>query len=337
MQNWNKMDRLDCMQSFRRVVEAGSFSAVARELNTSQPTISRQIAALETYLDVQLLVRSTRKLQLTEAGEQFFEHCQIVLDAAAQAEASVGKRQKPTGTLRVNCPVAFGQHQLIPCIKAFLDRYPDIRLDLSLSDGFIDLVEGGIDLAIRIGQVKDPMLISHPIGLTHRVTVAAQTYFEHHREPQTPEELINHNCIVYTRLSTGNEWHFQKPTGDKVEIAVNGNLRVDNSTAIREAVLAGVGIAVCPVWLFGDLLQSDRLKVVLKAYQPIPLPIHAVYRRGRFIPVKVRCFIDYLTTEFKLNPWVSDYNGSDIFYKSAENPHSADRFRPHPFLACRRR
>jgi DNA-binding transcriptional LysR family regulator len=301
------MDRLDCIQSFVRVVETGSFSAVARELNTSQPTVSKQIVALEAYLDVQLLVRSTRKMQLTEAGERFFDHCQLVLDAVGQAEASVGQRQQPTGTLRVNCPVAFGQHQLMPYVKGFLDRYPAIKLDLSLSDRFIDLVEGGIDLAIRIGQVNDFMLIAHWIGLTRRVTVAAQSYFQQYPEPQTPAELVNHNCIVYTRLSTGNEWHFQQTTGNTMQITVQGNLQIDNSSAIREAVLAGVGIAVCPVWLFGELLQSDCLRVVLEDYQPVPLPIHAVYRRGRFIPAKVRCFTDYLTNEFKLNPWVSDY------------------------------
>jgi DNA-binding transcriptional LysR family regulator len=300
------MDRLDCMQSFVRVVETGSFSAVARELNTTQPTISKQISALEEYLDVQLLTRSTRKLQLTQEGERFFEHCQEVLDAAAAAVASVGQRRKPVGTLRVSCPVMFGQHQLMPYIKDFLERYPDIKVDLTLSDRFIDLVEDGTDLAIRIGQVNDPGLITHRIGITRRVTIGARTYFRKHPAPQTPEELINHNCIVYTRLATGNEWYFQKPTGDTIQVIVKGNLQVDNSTAVREAVLSGIGIAVCPVWLFGDLLQSDSLSIVLKGYQPVPLPIYAVYRRGRFIPMKVRCLIEYLTTEFKLNPWVSD-------------------------------
>lgn len=309
------MDRLDCIQSFVRVVETGSFSAVARERNTTQPTISKQIAALEDYLDVQLLTRSTRKLQLTQEGERFFEHCQVVLDAAAVAEASVGQRQKPVGTLRVTCPVAFGQHQVMPYVKGFLDRYPDIRLDLTLSDRFTDLVEDGADLAIRIGQINDPTLIAYRIGITRRVTVAAASYFcdsssgilRDRPEPQTPAELVDHNCIVYTRLATGNEWHFQCPTGGTTQVVVKGNLKVDNSTAIREAVISGVGIAVCPVWLFGDLLYSSSLKVVLKNYQPVPLPIHAVYRRGRFVPAKVRCFIEYLTTEFKLNPWVSDY------------------------------
>jgi DNA-binding transcriptional LysR family regulator len=302
------MDRLDCIQSFVRVVETGSFSAVARERDTTQPTISKQIAALEDYLDVQLLTRSTRKLQLTQAGEQFFQHCQEVLDATAAAEASVGQRQKPVGTLRVSCPMAFGQYQVMPYVPMFLERYPDIRLDLILSDRFVDLVEDGIDLAIRIGQVNDPALIVHRIGITRRVTVAATSYFRDRPEPQTPEALVEHNCIVYTRLATGNEWHFQKPTGGTTQVMVKGNLQTDNSAAIREAVLSGIGIAVCPIWLFGELLAANGLSVILKDYQPTPLPIHAVYRRGRFVSAKVRCFIEYLTNEFKLNPWVSDHD-----------------------------
>ncbi len=302
------MDRLDCIQSFVRVVETGSFSAVARECNTTQPTISKKIAALEEYLDVQLLTRSTTKLQLTQEGERFFERCQSLLDVAAETIASVGQRQNPTGTLRVNCSVAFGQYQIMPYLKEFLRRYPDVKLNLTMSDRVTDMIEEGIDLSIRIGQINDPSLVVHRLGVTRRITVAAGDYFDSDRpEPKTPEELVNCNCIIYSRLATGNQWHFRRSTGGEIVVPVNGNLEVDSSTGIREAVLSGLGIAVCPVWLFGDLMQSECLKIVLKDYQPTPLPIHAVYRRGRFIPAKIRCFIDYFTNEFKLNPWVSDY------------------------------
>jgi DNA-binding transcriptional LysR family regulator len=300
------MDRLECIHSFVRVVETGSFSAVARELNTTQPTISKQIAALEQYLDVQLLTRSTRKLQLTQEGERFFQHCKLLLDTAAQTLASVGQRQHPVGILRVSCPVAFGQHMLMPYVKEFLDCYPDINLDLRLSDGFVDLVEQGLDLALRIRQLNDPTLIAHRLGITRRVTVAAVSYFHQRPIPKIPQDLIAHNCIVYTHLTTGNEWHFQLPNGGTTTVVVQGNLQVDNSTAIREAVLSGIGIAVCPVWLFGDLIQSSYLKVILCDYQPTPLPIHVVYRRGRFISAKIRCFVEYFTHKFQLNPWVCD-------------------------------
>ncbi|AUT00468.1 LysR family transcriptional regulator [Nostoc sp. CENA543] len=300
------MDRIACMKSFVRTVETGSFSAVARELNTTQPTISKQIAALEEYLDVQLLVRSTRTLSLTEEGIRFYEHCQQVLEAVKEAESSVGKRQKPTGVLRVCCPVAFGQLQIIPRLNVFLERYPDIKIDLMMADQFVDLIEEGVDLAIRIGNVQDTSLITRRIGTTRRITIGHQSYFERAGEPQTPEELVKHNCIVYTRLATGNEWHFQGTQG-VIKVAVNGNFQANNSTAIRAAVFAGLGIAVSPIWLFGDVLENGNLKMILKDYQPVPLPIQAVYRRSRFVAAKVRCLIDFLSHEFKLDPWVSDY------------------------------
>lgn len=298
------MDRLACIKSFVRTVETGSFSAVARELETTQPTISKQIAALEEYLDVQLLTRSTRKLHLTEAGEQFYLYCQQILDTVAAAEASVGKRQKPTGNLRINCPVSFGQLQIVPRLAAFLSRYQDIKIDLIMSDRFVDLVEEGVDLAIRIGTHPDSSLIGDRIGITRRITVGATSYFRAAGEPRSPQELVHHNCIVYTRLSTGNEWHFQKSNGSTTVVKVQGNLRVDNSVGVREAVLSGLGIAVSPIWLFGDEINSGRLKLILPDYQPTPLPIMAVYRRGRFQPAKVRCFIDFLASEFKIDPWV---------------------------------
>ncbi len=294
------------MKSFTRAVETGSFSAVARELETTQPTISKQIAALEDYLDVQLLIRSTRILSLTDEGTRFYEYCQQVLEVVAEAEASVGKRQKPSGLLRLSCPVSFGQMQIMPRIKGFLDRYPDIKVNLTMTDQFIDLVEEGVDLAIRIGEVQDTSLITCKIGTTRRVTIGANSYFEQVGEPQVPGDLTEHNCIVYTRLVTGNEWHFQSSKG-LVKVKVSGNFQANNSVAVREAVLSGLGIAVSPIWLFGDKVDQGGLKIVLKEYQPTPLPIHAVYRRGRFQPAKVRCFIDFFANEFKLDPWVSDY------------------------------
>ncbi|MBC7970393.1 MAG: LysR family transcriptional regulator [Verrucomicrobia bacterium] len=300
------MDRLTCMKVFVRTVEANSFSAVARAMETTQPTISKQIAALEEYLGVQLLLRSTRSLNLTDEGARFYQHCQRVLEVVAEAEASVGRPQKPSGLLRVSCPVSFGQFQIVPRLKDFLDRYPDIKIDLTMADHFIDLVEEGVDLSIRIGNVQDTSLVSQQIGVTRRVTIGAVSYFEQAGEPQALDDLIHHNCIVYTQLTTGNEWHFQKEQG-VVRVSVNGNFKTNSSTAIREAVLSGLGIAVSPIWLFTDAIDQGILKVVLRDYQPTPLPIYALHRRSRFHPAKVRCFIDFLAAEFKLDPCVSDY------------------------------
>ena len=300
------MDRLACIKSFVRTVETGSFSAVAKETQTTQPTISKQIAALEKYLDVQLLTRSTRKLQLTEAGTQFYTHCQEILDTVAAAEASVGKRQQPSGTLRIYCPITFGQIMIMPHLKAFLAQYPQIEVDLRMSDRIVNVVEEGVDLAIRIGTYKDTSLIAERIGTTRLVPVAATSYLQQVDEPKTPQDLVDHNCIVYTRPETPNEWEFQNPSGSSVVVKVRGNVRVDNSVAIRQAVLSGLGIVLAPIWLVGDELTTGKLKMLLPNYLTNPMPIYAVYRRGRFKPAKVSCFIEYLAAEFKGNPCVSD-------------------------------
>lgn len=291
------LERIAWMKSFVRTVETGSFSAVARETNSTQPTISKQIAALEEYLDVQLLVRSTRKVSLTDEGSRFYQHCLQVLEALAEAESSVGKRQQPTGLLRVNCSIAFGQMQIMPRLNLFLDRYPQIKVDLTLADYYVDLIEEGIDLAIRIGNFSDRHLIYESIGQTRLVTVGAASYFAKFPEPKVPEDLLQHNCIVYTRQLWGSQWHFQ----DTV-VNVNGNLQVNDSAALRDAVVNGIGIGTSPIWAFNDALQKQIVKIVLAEYEPSPLPIRAVYRRGRFLSTKIRCFIDFLKDELMSHP-----------------------------------
>jgi DNA-binding transcriptional LysR family regulator len=288
------LDLITCLKSFVRTVEIGSFSAVAKEMNTTQPTISKQIAALEKHLDVQLLVRSTRKVSLTDEGVRFYEHCQHVLEALSEAESSVGKRQNPSGLLRINCSVALGRQELLSRLKKFLDRYPDITLDLTLSDYFVDLVEEGIDLAIRIGQFQDRNLIPHPIGTSRLVTVASVDYLQKFGEPQVPADLLHHNCIIYTRQSTGNEWQFRGTS-----VIVHGNLHVNSTMAHCEAVVAGIGIGTSPIWAFRKELQNQSVKIILSDYEPDPLPIQAVYRRSRFQSAKVKCFIEFLVDEFK--------------------------------------
>jgi DNA-binding transcriptional LysR family regulator len=288
------LDRITCIKSFVRTVELGNFSAVARELGTTQPTISKQIAALEEYLDIQLLVRSPRHVQVTDEGDRFYHHCQQILEAFAEAESSVGKRQRPSGVLRVNCSVAFGQMQIVPRLKRFLEAYPEIKVDLTMSDHFVDLVEEGLDLVIRIGRSSDRHFIAQPIGLTRLATVAATAYLNAWGEPQVPTDLRDHNCIVYTRQTTRHEWQFR----DQV-IAVGGNLQVNNSTALREAVLAGIGIGTSPIWAFGEEIRRRSVKVILESYEPEPLPIQAIYRRGRFQSAKIKCFLDFLVEEFQ--------------------------------------
>jgi DNA-binding transcriptional LysR family regulator len=299
------MDRIACMQTFVRAIEMKSFSAVAREQKTTQPTISKQIAALEKYLGVQLITRSTTNLSLTEEGKKYYQYCQQILETIAEAEASLTEKKRATGILRLGCPVLFGQMQIVPRLKAFMKRYPDVKIDLMMADRFVDIVEDGLDLLIRIGNHLDSSLISDRIGTTRRVTVATTSYFEQAGEPQIPDDLVHHDCIVYTHLSTGNEWHFLGTDGT-IKVRVGGCFQTNSSVAIRAAVLSGLGVAVAPVWMFGDEIYRGDLKIVLQDYQPTPLPIHAVYRRSRFYPAKIISFIDFLAEEFKRDPWVSD-------------------------------
>jgi DNA-binding transcriptional LysR family regulator len=296
------MDILGPMQTFVRVVDAGSFTAVANQLNTTQPTISRQIAALEEHLGARLLTRTTRALTLTDDGRAFYEHALRALEAVGEAENAVGcRRSKPSGLLRMATPVVFGRLHIVPRLPAFLNRYPGVSIDLVMSDTFTDLAEQGIDLAIRVGEITDPTLIAKRIGMVRRITVASPTYLKAHGTPRAPSDLSDHNCIVYTRLSTGNRWIFEGPSGPIV-IEVRGHYKADNSEAVREGVIAGLGIAVIPAFAFSTEIESGKIKVLLKSAEPKPLPMHAVYPSRRFVPLKVRAMIDYLTHEFALDP-----------------------------------
>lgn len=299
------MDLLDAMRSFVRVVETGSFSAVARELNATQPTVSKQVAWLEKRLGTRLLQRTTRSLSLTEEGRTFAARALAALEAIDEAEAAVGpRRQKPGGHVRIACPVAFGRLHVAPRLRRFLARYPDLSLELVMSDGVANLVEQGLDVAIRVGQLADTTLVARRIGTTRRVTVGAPSYFQRRGEPQAPKDLADHDCIVYTALATGNEWHFDGKDGP-VKVRVSGRLSANNSEAVREGVLSGCGIAVLPTWLFRTELVEGTVRIVLQDYEPVALPVHAVYPSRRFVPAKVHAVVEFFAEEFRRDPSLS--------------------------------
>lgn len=296
------MDILGPMQTFVRVVEAGSFTAVAAQLNTTQPTISRQVAALEGHLGARLLTRTTRQLTLTDDGRAFYEHALRALEALGEAENAVGRRRNsPSGLLRIATPVVFGRLHIVPRLPVFVARFPEVSIDLAMSDTFTDLAEQGIDLAIRVGEVTDPGLIAKRIGIVRRITVASPAYLKAHGTPRKPDDLAGHHCIVYTRLVTGNRWVFESDTGP-LTVEVKGQYRADNSEAVREGILAGLGIAVIPAFAFSDEIASGRVKVLLKQHEPKQLPMNAVYPSRQFVPLRVRAMIDYLAHEFALDP-----------------------------------
>jgi len=299
-------DRLALFQTFIRVVEAGSFTAVARERNTSQPTISRQIAQLEDHLGCLLFERTTRSLTLTDDGRQFYGQALAAVDAVASAETAVGRRRgRPTGMLKLACAVVMGRLHVAPRLPRFLALYPDVAVDLAMNDGFADMVEEGIDLAIRVGELTDAGLIARRIGTTRRVVVATPDYLARNGEPQTPADLAGHDCIVYNRLATGATWPFV--TGNApISVPVSGRVHVNNTEGLRAAVLNGIGIGMVPIWHFVDReIETGAVKVLLAGYEPKPHPINAVYPSRRHLAPKVRAMIDFLAAEFERDPKLS--------------------------------
>ena len=298
---------LELIRTFVRAVETGSFTAVANETGSTQATVSRHISSLESHLDARLFNRTTRSMTLTEEGQNYYEHALTILDSVEQAEAAVKpKRHRVTGTLRVTGPLAFTRLQIIPRIGRFLARYPEIKTDFVLSDRPIDLVEAGVDVGIRIGEIKDESLIARPVGETRRVTVARPDYFANRLKPEHPADLASHNCIVYSSLATTDNWFFRNPeTGQYESVKVSGTVRVNVSEAMRQAILEGLGIAVAPVWLFDDELETGRLVSMLDQFEPTPLPINAIYPSRRMITPRVRAFIDFIAEEFQNDPRVA--------------------------------
>jgi LysR family transcriptional regulator for bpeEF and oprC len=287
------VDRLVLMTSFVRAVETGSFSAVARELGTTQPNISRHIASLEQHLGTRLLHRSTRKLTQTPEGERYYADTRRLLDAIAEAESNVRGQGIPSGVLRVACPTVLGRTFLLPRIKEFLNRYPQVELDLQIGDRFIDLIEEGVDVAIRIGALKDNALKARRIGTAERVCVATPDYLARYGAPKVPTDLKKHDCILYTLLSSGNVWSFK----DR-DVAVHGRLRVNTPDGIRAATLDGLGISYSPVWLFEDALLDGRVQLLLEDYPGPPTPIQMIYPERRLLSRRAKVFMDFVAEEF---------------------------------------
>jgi len=288
------MDRINAMQLFRRVVESGSFSAVSRETHLSQPTVSKQIAALEEYLETKLLNRSTRQLNLTDSGQRYYQRCCQILDEVADTEAELRQQQElATGTLRISVPIAAGRMKILPCLWTFLDQNPNLKLDMHFDDHYVDLVKEGIDVAIRIGELADSSLVARKICTVPRYIVASPDYLEKHGEPETIQALTQHNCIVYSLLATRNEWHFNSDAGNE-RVTVQGRFSSNSPDAIRQATLKGQGISVILGWLVEEDIAKGRLNVILKDHVPTALDLNAVYQQRYFMPAKVKMLLDYL-------------------------------------------
>ncbi len=301
------MDLLAAFQTFVRIAETGSFSAVAREVGTTQPAVSRQIAALETHLGARLLQRSTRSLRLTEDGAVLLDHARQVLEIVAATEAALGRqRDAPSGTVRLGAPTVFGRLYLAPRLGPLLDRHPALEMDLVMSDDVADMVQAGLDLAIRVGPVTDGSLVARRVGSTAVRCYAAPAYIEAHGTPQAPGDLTRHVCLVFTRTPDPMHWVFRGDQGEQ-PVQIAGRLRANSIEAIHAAALAGLGVALLPGWLADEDAREGRLTRVLAAWEPARRPISLVYPSRRFLAPRTRAVIDFLVEEFRLDPTISSY------------------------------
>lgn len=294
------MDVMHSMAVFRRVVEAKSFSAVARETNMSQSTVSKHIAALEERLGTKLLNRSTRSIKLTEAGKEYYHHCIRILNDFHEAEASVGKGKiKPTGTLRISTSAAFGRICILPYLDEFFIAYPDINVDLQFTDDYIDLVKAGIDLAIRIGPLEDSTLIARKIGSSPRVVVASPEYLVKHGRPKKPADLVKHECLFYSLQKTPDLWYFNSTQQGEESVHVSGRFKASSPDAICDATAQGLGVSIVYEWYAREYISKGRLKVILPEYKLTAYDIHAVYPERKFVPQKVKRMIEFLAEKVK--------------------------------------
>jgi DNA-binding transcriptional LysR family regulator len=286
------------MAVFARVVEAHSFTAAARQLGMSKSAVSKAVAGLEDRLGARLLNRTTRRLSLTEIGQAFYERSARVVAEAEEAELAVTRLQAtPRGRLRVSAPVSFGIRHLGPALPDFMARCPEVRLDIDFADRFVDLVDEGYDLAVRIGHLPDSSLVARRLAESRLVVCAAPGYWDRRGRPERPQDLAGHDCLTYAYHPNPSEWPFQGPEG-RIAVRVDGGLRTNNGDVSLQAALAGLGVVRLPTFIVGCDLAAGRLEAVLAAYEVPPVGVYAVYPHNRHLSAKVRAFVDFLAERF---------------------------------------
>lgn len=298
------MDRPGEMAVFVRVVEAGGFSAAARATGLTPSAVSKLIGRLEDRLGARLLFRTTRSLSLTHEGVAFYQRSVRILRDIDEAEQAISQLHViPRGRLRVNAAVAFATYQIVPILPEFLERYPEMHIELTVSDKVVDLIEDGVDVAIRLGARIDSSLISRQLAVDHRIICAAPAFLERHGVPATPGDLARFNCLTWIGNQGGlNDWPFAGADGPYA-VSVRGNTVVNNGEALYEMTLAGLGIARMAGFRVGGALKAGRLVALLaEHHREEPLAIHAVYPHRRHLLPKVRAFVDYLSQKFTPSP-----------------------------------
>ena len=293
------MDRLTAMETFVRVVETGSFSAAARTLNVGQPAVSKTVAQLEERLGVRLLMRSTRALSPTEAGRNFYDCAKRAIEEANEADmAARGAGAGLAGRLRISAAVTFARLHVVPRLPTFLAAHPDLTMDVILDDRVIDLVEEGVDVALRMGTLADSSLTARKIASAPRCVVGTPAYFARAGVPATPGELAEHSVVIYVPDSAGGSYTFRQGATE-LSVSVSGRLRVSAAEGARAGVMAGMGLTIASAWMFGPELESGVVRAVLTDWTLPSIDLFAVYPTGRMPSAKARAFAAFVEAEMK--------------------------------------
>lgn len=296
------MDKLAAMQVFTRVVSEGSFAAAGRDLGMTRSAVSKGVMELERILGARLLDRTTRRVSPTEAGRAYFERCTDILAQVEETELQISRlHDEPRGVLRVNAPTSFGILYLGEAVAAFMTAYPEMKVELVLRDRFVDPLEEGFDVTIRIASLEDSSLIARKLAPAHRVLAASPAYLEAHGTPQTAEDLTAHRCLAYGHSIHQQRWSLIRD-GKPADVPIASVLCSNNGDVLREAALAGQGITELPTFLIGPDIKAGRLRPVLTDTPPTPLGIHALYAPNRYLAAKTRVFIDFLVDRFGDKP-----------------------------------
>lgn len=297
------MDTLTAMKVFCSVVENDSLAGASRALNVSPSVVSKQLSGLEDRLGVRLLNRTTRRVSLTDVGSAYYERCKRILADVDEAETAVSTAHSaPRGLLKVTAPTTFAHRHVAPHLPGFLDRYPEVEVQLMVNDRVVDLVDEGIDVAIRIAQLKDSSLIARKLAVNHRMLVASPDYIAKWGMPARPEELANHAIITYAPGNPINDWHFFIDGAEQIYRA-RGNIAMNNGDSVLQTVLAGGGLAMLAAFMAGEYVKNGKLVTLLEDYVREDVPIYAVYPSGRHLSPKVRAFVDFLVELYTPTPY----------------------------------
>jgi DNA-binding transcriptional LysR family regulator len=280
------------MKTFVRIVEAGSLTGAANSLDTSPPTVVRTLAALERKLGVSLLKRTTRRIHLTDEGTQYLDRCRDILAATQEAEdILVARRTEPVGKLSVTASVAFGRRYLTPIVYGFLQRYPRVSAEVLLVDRVVDLIDEGMDAAIRIARLRDSSLVAIEVGRVRRVVCASEKYLRRHGVPQLPNDIRTHRCVRHLGLSPRNEWHFQVGSRQQA-IPINSVMTCNEIDGAVDACIEGLGLGMFLSYMVAPYRKAGQLKYVLETFETEPMPVQVVYPQTRLMSNRVRVFVD---------------------------------------------